>query len=291
MQSILWILGSGRSGTTALSSILGAHSDTINLGEFARYFWKDALVDDAPTPNASSYSTDPIWIDIFQRIPFETKFNALRLSQSADTLFKALDYRINIDSWASYSHDIMSAYQAINSESLIIDSSKHPRCITLSEYMPNYRHFYLHCIRSCREVAHSWKRRSKLIPGTSESMATFSSREASARWVLWNSQIANVGLTKGDRYKALNWDEFCNDPYNKLTRIYDWLGLNDIDTTSTNKIFPIENSLVVRGNPDKFSDNKNISIRSTSYRSDASIWSSLAQFYFDKRISKRLDWL
>ena len=66
MVEVLYIGGSGRSGSTILDSILGQFEGFMSVGE-VRFIWKRGLIDDRLCSCGEAFSDCPFWTEVLDR--------------------------------------------------------------------------------------------------------------------------------------------------------------------------------------------------------------------------------
>jgi hypothetical protein len=97
----------------------------------------------------------------------------------------------------AYAEVMRSVYVAVlevSGASMAMDTSKYPGYAATINSLPDVDLRVIHLLRDSRGVAHSWTRQRRL-PGTEETMATFSASYSAVRWVAYNAATEALRVT------------------------------------------------------------------------------------------------
>jgi len=135
-KTLIYIIGSGRSGTTLLDVLLGNNFDSISLGEINRFYKREGL----PPKRKKSDKTYIYWNNIKSKLDKQTlDFKAL------NHLFKKNEFHTSILKSVfklnpkAYVDGLILQYKIIKEntdETILIESSKYPtRALNISNYL------------------------------------------------------------------------------------------------------------------------------------------------------------
>lgn len=235
---VLYLAGSGRSGSTVVSNILGQLPRTFAAGEL-RYLWQRGVEQDHLCGCGEPFSACPVWTAVMQRVraadgsaPDEAAIGRrlrtrLRLARLPGAIARgALGRR----ALAAHADDevIAQVYRAIASEAdadLIIDGSKLPPYGLLLRQQPGIELFVLHLVRDPRATAFSWLRR-KPTRDTAEgaAMQRQETWKSSLLWTVWNLTVVRFWKDDGPQVCRVRYEDFVADPVGQLSRVATMVG-------------------------------------------------------------------
>ena len=262
---LLYIVGTGRSGSTIIERILGSTPAFVSLGEF-RSVWDRNLQENRLCGCGQPTRDCPFWNNVFNRAfggmdqadvqgmiaarDRATHTRALLQAMAGFGLKKGAD----IDKWLD-AH--VALYRSIREESgadVLIDSSKYPLFGFLLATRPELDVRLLHVVRDPRAVAYSWQRKKRQpdIAGDVY-MPIYGPVATGWNWLLWNG--AALALSK--RWKIprfeLKYEAFAEAPDKELYEVLAWMGLEEIALPFTGPgTAKIGEDHMVSGNPGRF---------------------------------------
>jgi hypothetical protein len=260
MRNIVYISGSGRSGSTLLERTLNSSDDFFALGEF-HCLWR--LPTDALTCSCGmAFSADPFWQDILDRARItdrelaelrrleeeicRTPFLA-RSGYSLETVRK--DERVQ--RFLALQLPIFEAIFAATGTSILVDSSKAGPRAWLLACDPRVR--ILHLYREPGDVIASWRSK-KFDKGLNGDMQRLSVLHAAMDWAKVEYLIKK--LAEQAPIAKVDYRRFCETPdvviadaLNSLleieTKPFNWL--------DERRFMPAPHYHSLNGNPDRFS--------------------------------------
>lgn len=222
--SVVYIVGSGRSGTTLMDTILGSHPDLYGAGELALLSVSD-FFHQIYCPCQNRVDECPFWLKVvevwFQRtgLTHLNQHNELRRKFEGPQMrgFTRLmrEKMIRTSAFTEYALQTTELYRAIREvtgRTMIVDSSAIPmRALSLS-MMPDIDLRVIHIVRDARGVAWSLKKGLKADPkagiGASEvprpvwrSSLTWIAYNLLSNWVCRQLPASNVAFC---RYEDLS---------------------------------------------------------------------------------------
>lgn len=228
---VLYIAGSGRSGSTLLERILGQFPALASIGEL-RHLWllkpdqgvlcgcgapvKECAFWNAVLSEASVELSDAS----FERFR-QQRFRVDRIRFLPQILFPRLGKPAFRADLADYRRTLLAIYRAIQSRTgcaYIIDSSKDISTLYLLHSMPEIDLTILHMVRDSRGVTYSWNKRSKLRPEYTQGEVYMKSRGyLEMAWDWFYRQLMIHALPRRRHsYLRVRYEDFVQDPRRTL---------------------------------------------------------------------------
>ncbi len=221
---VLYIGGSGRSGSTLVGRILGQIPGFVDAGELSALAWAGVR------ENRLCGCGRP-----FDVCPFWTRVGAEAYGGWADTdaerlqrasAISDLDGLRAIMNGGTFPHrahhrHLAQLYEAISREaggSIVVDSSKAPRRAALLASIPELDVRAIHLVRDSRGVAYSWSKvvRRPDVPDQDVEMLRLSAPQVAARWIQHNTMMEMLGARIP--VARLGYERFLADPRAELER-------------------------------------------------------------------------
>ena len=207
---LLYIAGSGRSGTTMLARLLGELDGFVNVGEAARYLF-DAPMQGRQVPCGCgrAVSQCSFWKDKVQAIPPELAHQGaevVRMRKFASLLMASggaeapKQYRPILEA-------ITAVYRKVAQETgcrVIVDSSKNPANALLVSLASGIDLHVLHVVRNPHDVVASWTKKKGYL-------ATHPATKVIAWWWSYNL-LSELLKLKAHSYQLLRYEDFVRDP-------------------------------------------------------------------------------
>lgn len=222
---ILAISGSGRSGTTILSVLLGQNENTLNLGQ-SRDFWR-AFADNRECTCSEALQACPLWSEIVKTaFPDWSEEDFLGMSKKMRLFIKAAEQHSD---WSNpaFLKDISSAHSeyiaavrlfiaacfSVSGTSTLIDTSKSPEIALSFQLADAADVFVLNLVRDPRAVACSWA--TKGVSG----------KTLDARIDAWKARqirLENWAEVPGLKHLKLDYHRFTQHPDIEISRVLEW---------------------------------------------------------------------
>lgn len=266
--TILYIAGSGRSGSTLLERIIGAIPGYVNVGELLDLPRRVVPADERCGCGAS-FSQCPFWTAVSRRsvgawTPVVAK--TLHRQQHQVTRQRHLPrllfsrprsrFAARVDAYARSYGEITSAVAAEAGASCVVDASKWP-AIALALHRGGLDARVIHLVRDVRGVVYSLSRNDIVRPhATSGSDVMFHKAPLSgaARWLLTQTEV-DVIAARGVPVARLSYDDLVADPATAVRRCLQRLGLDvpagGLDHVSGTRV-ELAPSHGLSGNPSRF---------------------------------------
>jgi len=220
---VLFVLGSGRSGSTVLANLLGEADGHVSVGE-VRYLWERALVGGRPCGCGQLVHACPLWGPVLkgafpegidaQRVAAELR-QATRMRETLLLLAPGGRRRL-VRQHPQLLDALRRLYASLGEQTgggVVIDASKLPTYALLLGAVPGIRLRLLHLVRDPRATAWSWQRVKPLTdarPGAI--MQQQSPLKSALLWSAWNGVARLMGLRSGSAYQRLRYEDFVAEP-------------------------------------------------------------------------------
>jgi len=236
---VLYIAGSGRSGSTLLAGVLGSVDGVFNAGEL-RFLWERGLADDARCACHSLVVECPVWTSVFEQTnggiddvdtgTIKAELASLTRMRNLPNLVRTRNDPESVPETTR--RTLGSLYEAIGATTgakLIIDSSKLPPYALLLSQIPEIDLKVLHLVRDPRAAAWSWMRSQATgtVAGFEESMDRFSPAKSASLWSAWNATARYLWRSDAERYMAVRYEDFVADPEGVVSLILDFAGVSN----------------------------------------------------------------
>ncbi|WCN84020.1 sulfotransferase [Micromonospora sp. LH3U1] len=269
---VLYLAGSGRSGSTLVTTVLGQLPGFFAAGEL-RYLWRRGVLENRPCGCGAPLADCPLWTrvraDLTEADPAGIAgrlAERLRLRGLPALLRRQRRGQPPVAGHPDDTH-LAQLYASIAEHALpdqaggvIVDSSKLPPYGALLGSLPGIDLYVLHVVRDPRATAYSWRRRRPLDGRVDDRLMTRPPVwKAALLWLVWNT--ATVRLWGGHRaaddravgrYLRVRYEDFVADPAGTTARIVRFVGATPDDlpfpTPDTVRLAPTHS---VAGNPSR----------------------------------------
>jgi len=261
---VLYIAGTGRSGSTLLAAILGEVEGVFTAGEL-RFVWERGLLEDRLCGCGLHFGACSLWERVLvtafggrSRIDAASALRAQRLRTRIRHLPRLLVTSPVPGEAAPDPHGrrLERLYAAVSSATgagVVVDSSKLPSYGWLLGTLPGVDLHVVHLVRDPREAARSWMRE-KPQPdrGWPAPMQTIGPLKSASLWLLWNTMAELLGRGRPDRHLRVRYEDLIARPEETVRNI-----LATVDLAGAAAPFVDERTVVlqtnhtVAGNPDR----------------------------------------
>ncbi len=273
---VLYIAGSGRSGSTILGNMLGQIEGFVHVGELY-FIWSHGLIHNHLCGCGQPIRECVMWQAVFadayggmdqvnpQRMISDFKqYGGDRYKPPS--LAKG-EKRLRSSEAEEYFARLRALYQSIQSVNharVIVDGSKiHTQAYALS-MMKDIELHMLHLVRDPRGVVYSWQRKKRTVgAGDREYMDRFGTGRSSFKWSMRNVFVSMVARQPAFHYHFLRYEDFIKNPRATLRRILEWLEEeSDLQfMTSQNEAELHIPQHAIHGNPVRFKTGKKTTLR------------------------------
>jgi hypothetical protein len=243
---VLYLAGSGRSGSTLITTILGQFDGCFAAGEL-RYLWQRGILDNRPCGCGQPFDACPTWRAVLADLSAAGGPDAAGIARRLRVRLRLRDLpallrRVAVGKRAVPEHTdddlIADLYPAIARQVaggqsgagpvVVVDSSKLPPYGALLRDLPGIDLRVLHLVRDPRGTAFSWRRRRGLDgAGDQKLMSRPPVWKAALLWRVWNTATVRLfGADGPERYLRVRYEDVVADPVGQLRRIATFAGLD-----------------------------------------------------------------
>ncbi|MGH7776435.1 MAG: sulfotransferase [Candidatus Dormibacterales bacterium] len=262
---VLYIAGTGRSGSTLLAGLLGQVEGMVAPGEL-RFFWERGLHENRLCGCGRRFRDCPVWNEILEAAFGADAPDALAAvrGQARVTRIRSLPLAVlggrrpellrrRMGAHAASLSALYAAIAGATGARVIVDSSKLPSYGRALEAVPGVEVFVLHLVRDPRATAYSWSRvKNQPDRGHPAEMQRQPPAKAALLWLFWNGFADAAWSRLGRRYVRVRYEDFVADPTRTLRSVAELVGLEagelDFVDGSAVRLHPNHS---VAGNPDR----------------------------------------
>jgi hypothetical protein len=261
---VLYIIGTGRSGSTLLANLLGSTERMFSAGEL-RFIWDRGFAEDRRCGCSLRFAACPTWSGIVDRAFGDERPDLARMQHEVGRVSRVrqlphlLTGRLDEDAVQAaagyYLEHVERLYHSVAAESgaMVVDSSKLPTYCHLLHQIPSLRLRVVHLVRDPRATAHSWKRlqATGAVEGDEEEMDRFIAWKSAALWDIWNSTARHLFARHSD-YLQVRYEDLVADPRGTIEQVRGFAGLprDDGPFVDDHTVRLAENHAVA-GNPNR----------------------------------------
>jgi hypothetical protein len=259
MRGLIYISGSGRSGSTLLERILHSSPDMVGLGEF-HCLWRLAE-EDIHCACARGFPEDDFWseclkdaavghIELAELRALENEVARFGTVRAARYDLDSLRADARIRRFLAPQFAVFEAAAALSGAAFVVDSSKAgPRAWLLAT---DPRVHIVHLYREPADVIASWRSR-KFDPGLRGDMKRPSIRAAASEWM--KAEFLARRLAQVRPVQMIDYARLCRDPEQVVDEILDALPVPRIARPAWSgpaRFGPRSPYHSLNGNPDRF---------------------------------------
>jgi hypothetical protein len=224
---VLYIGGSGRSGSTVLEALLGRIEGTAGVGEL-RYVWQRGLVDDQLCGCGERFRACPFWLDVFaaafggmdrvdldavgddaaavDRVRFVPGLTWPRLATPA--------LRSALERHGRRLETLYAAIARVTGAPVVVDSSKDVSYAFLLAALGGLDLSLVHLVRDSRAVAHSWTRRRRRpeVHWEVAYMRQVPPAVSAREWLITNGLFELLASRMGPAALRSRYEDLAHDP-------------------------------------------------------------------------------
>lgn len=265
-RTVLFIAGTGHSGSTVIAKVLGSLPGVVSVGEL-RYLWERGLEDRGRCGCGRRVPDCAFWSAVVQQAD-AADARALGNARLAERsllrvrhLPKVLRARGQPDGlgppavrYAEQLRRVVFAALDVSGCAVLVDSSKLPTYGYLLSRVAALDVKVLHLVRDPRGAAYSWSKAKSLPHYVSgpHSIRHEGPVKSAALWDLWNIDVERMWGSDPSRYVRLRYEDVCSDPSAALEPVLRMLGIapEGLPVDKDGHI-PVPVTHMVAGNPNR----------------------------------------
>ena len=233
--TVLYIAGSGRSGSTVLANILGEVDGFFSGGE-VRFLWDRGLAQDRLCGCGASFRQCPVWTEVLRHgfggaEQIDDKRITAQLARGTRVRHVPKILRGPHDTgWVnevmpdvlSHLGTLYSSIAETTGSDVIVDSSKLPAYAFVLGAVPTIELVLVHLVRDPRAAAYSWQRK-KALPdlGPHGIMQQQTALKSTLLWDVWNATARRLGADGSVPYLRLRYEDFVDRPKATIQSLLD----------------------------------------------------------------------
>lgn len=267
---VVFVAGTGRSGTTIISNVLGQLPGCFAAGE-VRYAWTRGMAHDHLCGCGRPFGECPLWTSVVREAFGDEAPDAegvgeriderLRVRMVPAMVLRRLTGRPAV---APHPDDelIVRLYRALASRSggtHLVDSSKLPPYAALLSSLPGIEMFVVHVVRDPRATAFSWRRqKSTRDSNDASTMPRLENWRSAVLWQLWNTVTER--WFPAERRLLVRYEDFVSQPEAVLRLVASHIGVTMPSSVIENGYVNLSPTHSVAGNPSRL-DNGRVALR------------------------------
>nr|WP_304515681.1 sulfotransferase [Cellulomonas sp. APG4] len=261
---VLYVAGSGRSGSTLLERVLGQVPGVATLGE-VHHLWERGVRKDELCGCGEAFSRCPFWSEVGRRAfggwdPAAADVVA-RDADAVDrhrrvpaNLLARRRRRAAVLRYTEHYRAIYAAARDVAGARLVVDSGKHPTLALCLAQDPRIDLRVLHLVRDPIGVAYSWSKqveRPEAREAEDALMTRYSPALSSALWGLTTLEAELLRTTRVPVVR-MRYEDFVAHPRERLEEAWAGLGLDPLGLERVATTMHLEPNHTVAGNPMRF---------------------------------------
>jgi hypothetical protein len=258
---VIFIAGSGRSGSTLLDRVLGTHPRASSHNEL-RAVPARGLGKNEHCACGRRFRECDFWKQVVKEadidehivpaiIRQQLEIDRLRTFPRIFLGFAGLHFKQMLSQYRENLARLYRAISTVSGKQVIIDSTKIPTHALILLGIPGIRVHILHLVRDVRDVAPAWTRR-KFDRGTGKPMQYMSPLTAALFWVIEN--LFSGMLRRRAPYHRVRYEDFISSPQDVLDEICLYFEplRGDRVQLMNGHTANLETIHAISGNPDRF---------------------------------------
>ncbi len=263
---VLYVAGTGRSGSTLVSTVLGHLPGVFSAGEL-RFMWTRGLGEDQLCGCGAAFTTCPVWVavtaDLHGRLPgagldpaaFAHRLRRrTRVRRVPVVAARVLTGRRALPPCPDDAV-LVALYRAVRRSTgteVVVDSSKLPLYGLLLQGLPEVDLTVLHLVRDPRAAAYSWlRRRASHQRADDPPMDRLPVAKSALLWLLWNL-VSLLAWPRGAGHLRLRYEAVVADPRRSLEEVVLALGRDTGDLPFEDpRTLRLGTTHAVAGNPSR----------------------------------------
>ena len=259
---VIYVAGTGRSGSTLLGNAVGSFPGALSVGEVKLGF-RRGLAEDGFCGCRLPVRECPVWVPAL-----EATFGSVPSPAEAAELDRRLTsaVRTRRTAWWLAGREspevtdlvdvlgrLLSNLALVSGASMVVDSSKLPPYGALISRSPLLDVRTLHLVRDPRAVAWSWQRAaaSQQVSGFEEDMERFSPVKSSLMWLESSSSVAALARRSGHRAHVVRYEDLVTRPDEVLRGIAAFADVEPATGLVDGADLQLQGSHAVAGNPNR----------------------------------------
>ncbi len=225
---VIYVVGTGRSGTTLYDRIFGTLDGVSSFNEIYR-LWQEGFLENSRCACGEAFDACSFWTPIASRLVRDASDldRIVRLHHAVDHSrhFLKLYYNLGGRPFREKVHDyrevLRELYFAIAENSgndVIVDSSKVPSRALILSQIPGIEVHLVHAVRDVRALVYAWRKK-KHNPATGGDLTQYPPYRTATFWMARN--IFSEMLASRLPYQRVVYEEFAARPRTVMQKLVD----------------------------------------------------------------------
>ncbi len=270
---VIFIGGSGRSGSTLLDRILGQIEGFFSLGEMY-HIWERSFIENQLCGCGKPFRKCEFWntvvqeafggfhkIDVYRVLRLQRSVARIRyVPYLAFPRLRSKSFNSKLEEYIGILDHLYKTIAKVSGCNVLIDSSKAPSHGFVLSEIPNMKLYVIHLVRDSRAVVYSWQRKKRRpeIYWKEAYMPRYGLIKANWEWELANLLTNWLKGKVKKNYRMIKYESLAETPKDTTMKILEWIGENSSNLTlfknETNIILNVNHT--VSGNPIRFKQGK-----------------------------------
>ena len=263
--TVVYIGGSGRSGSTLLECMLAELAEVVVLGEVA-HLWERGLLGNELCACSQPFHSCPFWqeigavafggwdrVDGHRMLALQDAVDRQRRLPSTMRRTPPKRIRNELTDYNNHFAKVYSAARAITGARVVVDSTKESPTVMALSHCPDIDLRVIHIVRDSRGVAFSWQKSVERPEKEGEQMPQLSPAMSTEWWLVHNGGMA--GLRRhGVPVSRIRYEDLVSAPVAEVARAWKELalpGTGELPIHDSN-IIELSGTHSVAGNPMRF---------------------------------------
>ena len=240
--TVLYIGGTGRSGSTLLDRILDRIPGLCSVGEVV-HLWRRGVRDNELCACRRRFGECPFWaavgaeayggweeLDPRELLSLQHSVDRNRFIPFMENRTLWPRYQRKLRAYGQYLSSLYRGIRSATGASVIVDSTKHASTAFLLRRLPSIDLRLVHLVRDSRGVAYSWTKRVRRpeVVGQRAFMARWHPVRTGARWVAYNALLHRLSKL-GTPSIWMKYESLVARPRDEVGRVLRFLGMSEDD--------------------------------------------------------------
>lgn len=299
MTKVLFIGGTGRTGSTLVDRVLGSCPGWLSGGELA-FFWRYGMRDGGLCSCGEPLVSCPVWAEAVRIASTDAPIDPLRMidlrrrfwSAHLPLMLVPPLARRRLDALEDFPQAVSRLYSAaleVTGDRVLVDSSKDTHYSYVLRERSDLDIYFLHLVRDPRAIGYSWQRRR---PETGfrgqEDMERRGVLKTTVYFTVSDVAAEAIWKRHTDRYRLLRYEDFVADPVGTCEQIADFVGEElDLAGVLTGHRFEPKAGHTTWGNPNRFEHSTVVIRPDDAWRAEQARWRSTLLGVLNAPIARR----
>ena len=231
---VAFIGGTGRSGSTLLSRVLGTVPGVCSVGELC-WLWSYGVTHNRSCGCGASFSDCPFWTEVgrlayggWQNLDAE-RATALRRSLMRNGQVPSLwrgggEAAAELSEYTALLSSLYGAIRTASGAEVVVDNSKQTAAALIARRTPGVDLRVIHLVRRSHGVAYSWTKHVARTDMGGNEMRRRPPAKTALRWTTDNALFESLGRSGTPRL-LVRYEDFVADARSETERVLSFLGI------------------------------------------------------------------